>query len=424
MKKVNEAPNTERQAPATKKEPHKAKRAAQENVSAAKPEAAAPKKQAAESVPEKATAAKPEAAAAPAPKEAKKPAHAAQKPKGPTVQEVTITLPAPNQAKHRRYYKDLCFMVIPLLCMAYYYYGLRPVLMCAVALVTGNLCDRLVAKLRGRAYVPDDYSNESFAMLIALMMPATVSWYVLIVAVLSGVLIGKEAFGGYGSYPFHPSAVGYVVAAVSWPNQVFRYPQPFTMVPLWDTSSVAVQNGIPATLKNGGVPGVDQMDQLLGNYAGPIGTTAILVIVACALFLLVRHDINLYAPLSFLAVIAAIAFIFPRQGGLEGTGILETLPARLNIMRYELLSGAMLFGAVFLMGEPFTSPRRHRSGKILYGALLGAAAMAFRYFGAYDTGLCFALLAVNSISEWLDALVESLHTLTHGAQTQKGGDAA
>jgi electron transport complex protein RnfD len=328
------------------------------------------------------------------------------------------------QLKHQRYYKDLCLMVIPLLVMSWYYYGLRPILMCVVAMVTGNLCDRFVARLRRRDYVPQDYSNESFAMLIALMMPATTSWYVLIIAVLSGVLIGKEAFGGYGSYPFHPAAVGYVIAAVSWPKEVFRYPQPFTKIPLWDASSVPVQNGISSTLKNGGVPGVDMMDQLLGNYAGPIGTTAILVIIACALFLLARRDISLYAPLSFLAVVAAIAFFFPRQGGLAGTGILETLPARLNIMRYELLSGAMLFGAVFLMSEPFTSPRHHRSGKILYGMLLGLAAMGFRYFGAYDTGMCFALLALNSISEWLDIFVEKLYTFNHKKnRIQKGGAA-
>ncbi len=423
MKKENEALGPQEQAPAAEKKPHAQKPADIRRKPAQSP-AIQPAQDAAPQQAEQ-TAPLPKDTAAQAKPEIEKTAgQAAEKPKSPAVQEIALTLPAQSQMKHRRYYKDLCLMAIPLLCMAYYYYGLRPVLMCAVALITGNLCDRLVARLRGRAYLPDDYSNESFAMLIALMMPATVSWYVLIAAVLSGVLIGKEAFGGYGSYPFHPSAVGYVVAAVSWPNQVFRYPQPFTVIPLWDTSAVAVQNGISATLKNGGVPGIDQMDQLLGNYAGPIGTTAILVIVACALFLLARHDINVYAPLSFLVVVAAIAFFFPRQGGLEGTGILETLPARLNIMRYELLSGAMLFGAVFLMCEPFTSPRHHRSGKILYGALLGATAMAFRYFGAYDTGLCFALLVVDSISEWLDALVENLHTLTHRIRMEKGGDAA
>ena len=332
--------------------------------------------------------------------------------------------PVPAVLRHQRYYKDVCLMVIPLLCMAYYYYGLRPVLLCGVAMVTGNLCDRLVARLRRRPYVPEDFSNESFAMIIALMLPATVSWYVLIAAVLAGVLIGKEAFGGYASYPFHPAAVGYVVAAVSWPQQVFRYPAPFTVVPLWDASAVPLQAGISATLKNGGLPTVDTMDMVLGNCAGPMGTTAILVILACALYLLARRDISLWGPLTFVAVCAAVAFFFSRQSALAGTGIWETAAARLNIVRYELMSGAVLFGAVFLMNEPFTSPRHHRSGRILYGLLLGLVTMGFRYFGVYETGVCFALLAVNSVSEWTDSLIERLYALRHGRRARPEGGAA
>ena len=121
-----------------------------------------------------------------------------------------------------RYYRHVCWMAVPLLCMSCYFYGLRPLLLCGAAVITGNLCDRLVSLLRRRVYQSNDLSSESFALLIALLMPATVDWYVLIAAVLAGVFIGKEVFGGYGSYPFHPAAVGYVIAAVSWPEQVFR----------------------------------------------------------------------------------------------------------------------------------------------------------------------------------------------------------
>ena len=102
-------------------------------------------------------------------------------------------------AKTGRYYLHVCFMTIPLLCMACFLYGLRPLLLCGAALLTGNLCDRLVSLLRRRVYRAGDFSNESFALIIALLMPATVDWYVVIMAVLAGVLIGKEVFGGYGS---------------------------------------------------------------------------------------------------------------------------------------------------------------------------------------------------------------------------------
>ena len=52
--------------------------------------------------------------------------------------------------KTGRYYKHICFMAIPLLCMSCYLYGLRPLLLCGIAVLTGNLCDRLVSLLRRR----------------------------------------------------------------------------------------------------------------------------------------------------------------------------------------------------------------------------------------------------------------------------------
>ena len=83
-----------------------------------------------------------------------------------------------------RYYKHICFMAIPLLCMSCYLYGLRPLLLCGIAVLTGNLCDRLVSLLRRRVYQASDFSNESFGLVIALLMPATVDIYVLVAAVL------------------------------------------------------------------------------------------------------------------------------------------------------------------------------------------------------------------------------------------------
>ena len=309
-----------------------------------------------------------------------------------------------------RYYRHVCWMAVPLLCMSCYFYGLRSLLLCGAAVITGNLCDRLVSLLRRRVYQSNDLSSESFALLIALLMPATVDWYVLIAAVLAGVFIGKEVFGGYGSYPFHPAAVGYVIAAVSWPEQVFRYPQPYTAIPLWDASAVPVSDTISRTLRSSGILNLSPISLVLGEYAAPMGTGAALVILACGLFLWYQKDTRLSAAVSFLVTSALIAFLFPRQVGLLDTSFAASLLPRLQCVRDELLTGAMLFSAVFLLNEPYTCAH-HRIGRILYGVLVGAATMGFRYFGVYDTGVCFALLTVNSISGWLDRTETRLYRL-------------
>lgn len=324
--------------------------------------------------------------------------------------------------KTGRYYKHICFMAVPVLCMACFLYGVRPLLLCGIAVLTGNLCDRLVSLLRRRVYQAGDFSNESFALVIALLMPVTVDLYVLIIAVLAGVLIGKEIFGGYGSYPFNPAAVGYVVAAVSWPEQVFRYPQPYTSIPLWDASMVPVSSTIEDTLRSGGMLNIRSLVLSLGEYAAPMGTGAALVILACGLFLWTQKDAHMSATVSFLLTCALIAFFFPRQAGLADSAVLANVLPRLRCVRDELLTGAILFSAVFLLNEPYTCVH-HRMGRILYGVLVGVVSMGFRYYGVYETGVCFALLAVNSVSAWIDRTEAKLYHLTH-LQADAGKGAA
>jgi electron transport complex protein RnfD len=58
-------------------------------------------------------------------------------------------------------------------------------------------------------------------------------------------------------------------------------------------------------------------------------------------------------------------------------------------------------------------------GRVVYGVLVGAAAMAFRYYGAYETGVCFALLLVNSVSGWLDRGVQRIYRILHHAQHER-----
>lgn len=324
--------------------------------------------------------------------------------------------------KTGRYYKHICFMAVPVLCMACFLYGVRPLLLCGIAVLTGNLCDRLVSLLRRRVYQGSDFSNESFALVIALLMPVTVDIYVLIAAVLAGVLIGKEIFGGYGSYPFNPAAVGYVVAAVSWPEQVFRYPQPYTNIPLWDASMVPVSSAIEDTLRSGGMLNIGSLALGLGKYAAPMGTGAALVILACGLFLWTQKDAHMSASISFLVTCAVIAFFFPRQAGLADSAVLSNILPRLQCVRDELLTGAILFSAVFLINEPYTCVH-HRMGRVLYGVLVGVVSMGFRYYGVYETGVCFALLAVNSVSAWIDRTETKLYHLTH-LQADAGKGAA
>ena len=309
--------------------------------------------------------------------------------------------------RDRGVHADLLFMCLPLLAMAMFFYGVRPAIMCLTAFLTANLCDRLAALLRRMPYNKNEWSSEAFAVLFTLMIPASASYYVVVVGSIAAVILGKEAFGGYGAYPFHPTAVGYVVAAVNWPDQMFRYPQPFTAVPVVqvDTIAGALVESPLYTLKTGGLPTLDSMELLLGNYAGPMGLTALLVILACALFLWNRRRLNLLAPVCFLLTCALVAFLAPRLGDIPAMSAPWVhLADRLAVVKYEICGGGMVFAAVYLLADPITVPKNQVSCA-LYSILLGFMTMMFRYYGNYEVGVCFAMLAVNAVSGWIDRTV-------------------
>lgn len=305
---------------------------------------------------------------------------------------------------NHQYYKDIIICCFPLLAMSCFLYGLRPLVVAGAAVLTGNLVDRAVAMFRSRTYDPHEHSSEAFALLLAILMPASVSYYTVVVAVLAADLLGKEVFGGVGCYPFHPVAVGYAVAAVSWPEQVFRYPLPFAELPLLDMTGVTTVESASSTLKNGGLPIIGDMNLLLGNYAGPMGTAFTMVILACFFYLLVRGDVDVITPLCFLLTSAAFVWLFPRLGGLPASLPWHYVGARLTVLRYEMLSGAMIFSAVFLVCEPVTVPKAKVS-RVVYGIGFGLLTMLLRYYGSYETGACFALLIMNSVAGWLDRAV-------------------
>ena len=78
--------------------------------------------------------------------------------------------------KTGKYYKHICWMAVPPLCMACYLYGLRPLLLCGIAMLTGNLCDRLVSLLRHRVYQNSDLSNESFGLVTVRSLNSQRAW--------------------------------------------------------------------------------------------------------------------------------------------------------------------------------------------------------------------------------------------------------
>lgn len=299
--------------------------------------------------------------------------------------------------KENVFYKEILAATIPLVLLATYLYGIRPILLVLVAMGTARVCDWLAATLQGKKWEKREINSIASAVIFTLMLPATISFYIVIFGVAVFVLLAKHAFGGAHSYPFNLAAVGYAIVAVGWPQEVFKYPQPLQTLPLFSTEGVRMTEAASSVLKMGGLPNIGTMNLILGNYAGPMGATFVIVIIACALFLIARGHKFLYSSVAFISVTALIAFAFPRV----------YLASRFDVMRYEVLSGAFVYAAVFLLADPVTLPKNNLA-KIVYGAILGFVTMMFHYFGTFELGVCFAMIIVNSFSDFIDRKMMAL----------------
>ncbi len=310
---------------------------------------------------------------------------------------------------------DVLITLVPLAIFSAVYYGFRPVLLILIGIGTAVVCETLCCLLmRRRPSVLDGTAAVTGGLIGALMSPISPYWLPAAAAAFA-ILVVKMPFGGTGRNTFNPAAAGIALVTQCFSTQLFTYPDPGlpSPIPLDSVAGINLVKSPAAQLMTGGATTYNENTLLLGNFPGPIGATAIAVLIACAVYLFSRRTASPWITLPYLAVCALSAVLFPRVvGGWQNSVLLE------------LCSGYLLFAGIFLMTDPVTAPR-YWLGRILYGALGGALTMALRYHGRFEAGACFAVLIVNAfapvIDRWSWRLVHGLGALMKKA---RGGSAA
>ncbi|MBR4036108.1 MAG: RnfABCDGE type electron transport complex subunit D, partial [Oscillospiraceae bacterium] len=295
---------------------------------------------------------------------------------------------------YRKHYDYMMLALAPLIICASVVYSSRVLLVCAVAFVTARIVDVAMAVLRKQDIDADDKSSTVAALTFSMMLPVSVPLYIVVVTVALTIMVGKHAFGGKEAYPFSLAALAMCVAAVNWPEEVFKAVTPLTAVNFWTGAAENALSGL-SQIKLGGLPYISTFDLLLGNHAAAMGSAFVLVIVAIGVFLLAAKQITWHIPVTFLSTCALFSLTFPRIYGVS----------RLYSLKYEILCSAIVFYAVFMLNEPATTPKNPRA-KMIFGVLTGLLTMLFRYFGSYEIGGCFALLLVNATEGYWDRLFE------------------
>ena len=304
----------------------------------------------------------------------------------------TIVKPKKLHAGFRTF-RDYLVTMLAFIALSFFVYGWRVILMFAIAALTALFCDVAAALLRGQNLDITDISSVTFAWIFTMLMPASISYGVLILGICVTLLLGKHAFGGYGHYPFHPVAFGYAFTAICFTDDVFLYPEHSSDLGLGWTVDTELMNSPAYMLRQGGDPGISRTDLLLGNFEGPIGAGFCLVALACIVLLIVHKATTWHVPAGFAVTCAVWAVLLPRIS-----------VSAFDSVILEMSTGTIPFAAAYLVAEPTSCPK-NKTAKVIYGIVLGIVTMLYSRYGAYESGVCFALLICSPFVYWIDRFI-------------------
>lgn len=291
---------------------------------------------------------------------------------------------------------DILLAAIPLGLFSFVNYGPRPLYILLLSMLAAIVSEALCCMVRRRPLrTVLDGSAAVTGLLIGLMMSPMVDYWVPMLGASFAIIVVKAPFGGFGRNVFNPAAAGVAILTYCFPQRMFTYPaiSSVAMLPTGmsvEGAGVITELSLAAQLQAGATPTATRLQLLLGDFAGPIGGTASLILLAFVGYLLVRRTVSAWVVLPYLITCGLIAWLFPLSG---------PNPAY-NIMA-QLCAGYVLFTGVFLINDPVTTPR-FWLGRLFYGIFAAILVMLLQRIGRVEAGSCFAILIMNALSPIID----------------------
>ena len=244
-------------------------------------------------------------------------------------------------------------------------------------------------------------------MLVPLIVPVDIPLWMLSVAVIFGVVIGKEVFGGTGMNILNPALT---IRAFLF----FAYPT-------WMSGDKVWVHGATAAA---GTPDAYSGETILGTYAannpvdysvwdmfwgiipGSVGETSKFLIIIGALFLIFTKIGSWRIIVSTLIGALVMGLIFNGVVSAEWISESSKFYGLMSVPFWQhLIIGSVLFGAVYMATDPVTASQTNK-GKWIYGFLIGFISIMIRVFNpAYPEGVFLAILLMNVFAPTIDHYV-------------------
>ena len=271
---------------------------------------------------------------------------------------------------------DVIIGLAPAMIFAVWQFGFKALALIAVSVVASVFFEWGYRKLMKKPNSIGDLSACVTGILLVLCMPVDAPLWMPVVGAFFAIVIVKQLYGGIGKNFLNPALAGRAFLFFSWTSTMTK----------WTIDGVTMATPL-SILKAGGdvtASGFDLMQMFTGiGLPGSLGEVSAAALLIGGIWLLARKVINWRIPVAFIGTVAVLTFIFPRGGY-----------SNVDWMLYNLLSGGLFLGAIFMATDYSSSPVT-LNGQLLYGFGCGALTVLIRYFGGCPEGVSFAILIMN-----------------------------
>ena len=270
-------------------------------------------------------------------------------------------------------------------------FGARALLVTAVSVVACVAFEWLYCKLLKKPNPISDLSAVVTGIILAMNVPVGMPIGQLIIGDLVAIVIVKQLFGGIGMNFANPALVGRIVLFISFAGSMNKWVFPDAAV---DQLSSATPLAVADKSK------LSLLDLFMGIHGGVLGETCALAIVLGLVYLVATKTISIAIPASYVGSMFVFYLIATKD---------------LHSALVAVLSGGLLFGAVFMATDYVTSPVTPK-GQIVFGVGCGLLTVFIRYFGGLPEGVSYSILIMNTLV-W--AIDKKTHPRKFGYQLDK-----
>ena len=297
--------------------------------------------------------------------------------------------------KSSRIMGDVMLALLPALLVGIWMHGLRSLTVTTVSIISALGFEWLYSKVTKTRNTVVDGSALVTGMLLAMTLPATVPYWLVVLGTGFAIIFVKALCGGLGQNIFNPalSARGFMMLV--YPAYMVRF-EGLDGV----TAATPLHHMVMPAL-----PEESILDMFLGKCPGSIGEVSALALLLGGAYLVYRKVISVRIPASYLGTVALLTLVFHKTD------------APVQWMLYSLFSGGVMLGAIFMATDYATSPVTAK-GQIVFGIGCGALTVFFRYFGLFPEGVTYAILIMNAFVWIIDR-----YTAQRRFGVKKGGAA-